>query len=154
MQSNNTFIQINPKHTLWEEFLAVLKTFKLFIIPLINHQNQPLDRISASLSTLRSGFSCTLVGDRDLISLLPKNLYLHKNQNHITYLFCCSSFRHSTVRFPPSALHLAAPLPQSHPVSSSNTHIPNRRKWHKDFNTIKHHRIYIQSSSLSPCCWE
>jgi len=38
-----------PKHTLWEEFLAILETSKLLIIPLINHQYQSLDRNFASL---------------------------------------------------------------------------------------------------------
>ncbi len=155
MQSNNTLIQINPKHTLWEKKLAILETSKLFIIPLINHQNQPLDWISASLSTLRSGFSCTSVGDKNLIPLLEKNYYpCLKNQNHITYLLCCSSFCRSTTRFSLITLHLVAPLPHSHLVSNISTHIPNRRKRHKDFNTIKHHRISIQCSSLSPHHWE
>jgi hypothetical protein len=34
MQANNIHIQINPKHTLWEGFMATLETSKLFIIPL------------------------------------------------------------------------------------------------------------------------
>ncbi len=55
-----------PKHTLWEEFLTTLETSKLLIIPHINHQNQPLDRISASLSTLCSKCSCTSIWDNDL----------------------------------------------------------------------------------------
>jgi hypothetical protein len=109
--------------------LAALETSKLFIIPFINHQNQPLDRIYASLNTLHSEFSCTSIGDRDLIPLLPKKpLPLKKNQNHTTYLLCCSSFRCSIARFPPTALHLVAPLPHSHDASNSNTHILHRIK--------------------------
>ncbi len=143
MQSNNTLMQINPKHTLWEEFLATFKTSKRFIVPLINHQNQPLDKNFTSLNTLRNEFSYTLVGDWNLIPLLPKNLYPLKNQNHTTYLLCCSSFRRSTVRFLPTALHLTTPLPHNHLASNNNTHIPNIRKWHKDFNVIKHCCISI-----------
>ncbi len=40
-----------PKHTFWEEFLVAFETSKFLIIPLINHQDQPLDRNYASLST-------------------------------------------------------------------------------------------------------
>jgi hypothetical protein len=32
---------------------------------------------------------------------------------------------------------------------SNNTHIPNGKKQHKDFNAIKHHRISIHSGPLS-----
>jgi hypothetical protein len=136
--------------------MAAFKTIKLFIIPLINHQNQLLDWIYASLSTLRSRFSCALVGDKNLIPLPEKKTtFLHiKNQNHITYPLCCSPFCRSTARFLPTALHLVALLPHSHHASNNNTHIPNRKKQHKDFNAIKHHRISIQCSSLSPRRWE
>jgi len=87
MQANNTHIQINPKHTLWEGFLAVFETSKLFIIPLINHQNQPLDWISASPSTLRNEFSCTSVGHRNLIPLFQKPL-LFSRKTKTTLLIC------------------------------------------------------------------
>ncbi len=144
-----------PKHTFWEEFSTALETSKLLIIPLINHQNQPLYRNYASPNTLHNKFSCTLVGNRDLITSLEQPLLPpSENQNHTTYLLCCSSFCRSTTRCPPSALHLATPLPHSHHVSNSNTHIPNGRKWHKDFNAIKHHHISIQCSSLYPRHWE
>jgi hypothetical protein len=155
MQANNTHIQINPNtYILLEEFLATFETSKLLIIPLINHQNEPLDRKFASPSTVHNRFSFTLVGDRDLISSLKQPLpFFRENQNHTTYLFCCSSFRRSTVRFSPNELHLVAPLcplPHSHPASNSNTHMPNKRKQHKDFNAIKHHCISIECSSLFP----
>jgi len=88
MQANNTHIQTNPKHTLWEGFLVIFETSKLFIIPLINSQNQPLNWISTSLSTSRSGFSCTSIGDGDLIPLLEKPLlsYFHEKLTQ-HYLF-------------------------------------------------------------------
>ncbi len=136
MQANNTHIQTNPKHTLWEGFMVILKTSKNFIIPFINHQNQPLDWIFASPSTLRSRFSCTSVGDQDLITFHQIFYFPPKKQHHTTYLFCCSSSCHSIVIFFPIAFHLVGPLLHNHPASSNNTHIPNRRKWHKDFNTI------------------
>jgi hypothetical protein len=41
MQSNNTLIQISPKHTLREEFVATLETSKLFIIPLSTIKTNP-----------------------------------------------------------------------------------------------------------------
>jgi hypothetical protein len=133
--------------------MAAFKTSKLLIIPLINHQHQPLDRISTPTNTLRNKFSCNLVGDKDLITS-PKQPPSFENQNHTTYLLFYSSFNCSIARFPLNTFHLATPLPHNHPASSSNTHIPNRRKQHKDFNAIKHHRISIQCSSLFPCCWK
>jgi hypothetical protein len=60
-----------PKHTLWEKFLAAFEISELLIIPLINQQNQLLDRNYASLSTLCSGFSCTFIRNRDLKTNLP-----------------------------------------------------------------------------------
>ncbi len=62
------------KHTLCEEFMAAFKTFKLLIIPPINCHYQLLDRNFASLSTLRSGFSCTFIRDKDLKTKLPQPL--------------------------------------------------------------------------------
>jgi hypothetical protein len=73
---------------------------------------------------------------------------------HTTYLHCCTSFHYCIARFPSSALHLVAPLPHNHPMSNNNTHIPNKKKQHKSFNAIKHHRISIRWSSLFPLCWE
>jgi len=43
-----------------------LKPLKLLIIPLINHQYQLLDRSFASLSALRSRFSCIFPQNKDL----------------------------------------------------------------------------------------
>ncbi len=77
-----------------------------------------------------------------------------KAKNHTTYLHYYTSFRHCTMRFPSSALHLVTPLPHSHPSSNNNTYIPNKRKWHKGFNAIKHLHISIRWSSLFPCNWE
>jgi hypothetical protein len=144
MQANNTHIQINP-NTHWKELMAAFETSKL---PLINHQNQPLNRIFASPSTLRSEFSCTSIdfswrqrsNHKSRTTSTPP---FFENQNHTTYLLCCSSFRCSTARFLPSTPHLATPLPHNHHVSSSKTHIQDRKKRHKDFNTIKHHHISI-----------
>jgi len=65
-----------------------------------------------------------------------------------------TSFCHCTTRYPPSALHLTTPLPHSHPLSSNNTYIPNKKKRHKGVNAMKHHRISIWWSSLSPFCWK
>jgi hypothetical protein len=124
--------------------MAALETSKLYIIPFINHQNRPLDWIFASMSTLCSGFSYTSIRDRDIIPFPKKNYFPYlKNQNHTIYLLCCSSFFHSTMRFPATTFHLAVPLPHNHPTSSNNTHIPNKRNWHKDFNAMKHRHISI-----------
>jgi hypothetical protein len=57
--------------------MAAFETFKLLIIPLINHQNQPLDRIYVSPSTLRIKFSCTSVEDKALITSLEQPLLHH-----------------------------------------------------------------------------
>ncbi len=102
--------------------MATFETSKLLIIPLINHQNQPLDRISASLNTLCNGFSCTSIWNKDLKNSLEQPPWYLNAKNHITYLHFCSSFRCCTARFLLSALHLAAPLPHNHPASNNNTH--------------------------------
>jgi len=48
--------------------MAVFETFKIFIIPLINHQNLPLNKIFASSSTLRIRFLYILIKDRNSTS--------------------------------------------------------------------------------------
>jgi hypothetical protein len=57
-----------------------LSTSKLFIIPLINHQIQPLDKNFASLNTLHNGFSCTSVRDKDLKEPFFHNLPKFESQ--------------------------------------------------------------------------
>jgi len=81
-------------HTLWEEFLALLETSKLLIIPPISHQYQPLNKNFASLSTLRNGFFYTSIWDRDLKTNLQQLPYIKKPKSH--YLF--------------SLLHILLPL--------------------------------------------
>jgi hypothetical protein len=69
--------------------LAALETSKLFIIPFINHQNQPLDWIFASLSTLRSETFVYVLETKNQPFFFLKKNYTHthkKNQNHTTYL--------------------------------------------------------------------
>jgi hypothetical protein len=75
-----------PKHTLWEEFMVVLDTSKLLIIPPINHQNQLLNRNFASLSTLRSGFSYTSIRNKDLKTNLQQPPWILKPKT--TLLIC------------------------------------------------------------------
>jgi hypothetical protein len=75
-----------PKHTLWKEFLAIFQTSKFLIIPLINHQNQPLYKNFASLSTLRSGFFYTSIRNRDLKINLQQPPWILKPKT--TLLIC------------------------------------------------------------------
>ncbi len=65
MQADNTHIQINPKHTPWEGFLAAFETSKLFIIPLINHKKSTL-RLNFCLPKYIAQWNfSTFVGDRN-----------------------------------------------------------------------------------------
>jgi hypothetical protein len=93
--------------------LATLETFNILIIPLINHRNQPLDQIFASLGTLRNGFFCTFVRKHKFHFHFLKTFTLLKNKNQTfpIYLLCCSSFCRSSAKFLLIALHLVAPMP-------------------------------------------
>ncbi len=83
-----------PKHTFWEKFLATLEISKLLIIPLINQQNQPLDRNYASLSTLHNEFSCISIWDRNLKNNLPQSPWNWKPK---TTLLICTTTHPSTI---------------------------------------------------------
>jgi hypothetical protein len=66
--------------------LAILETSKLFIIPLVNHQNQPLDKNFASFSTLRNEVSYSSIRERDLKPIFH-NFLKPESQNKPHYLY-------------------------------------------------------------------
>jgi hypothetical protein len=70
--------------------MAALETSKLFIIPFINHQNQPLDRNFASFSTLRNEVSCISIQERDLKPIFH-NLLENLKPKKTTLLICTTS---------------------------------------------------------------
>ncbi len=87
-----------PKTHTWEGFLADFKTFKLFVILLINHPNQSLNKISAPMNTLCNGTFVPLLETKIQTFFLKKNYFpfWEKPKPHYlsTLLFIFLLFHH------------------------------------------------------------